>query len=483
MAAYLRGSERKSRSVKRLLKGFDQLHAAKFAQLDKPQRDGYIAVLHKFGLLDEWQHTWRNHARPEQLAPPGNWQYWLFMAGRGAGKTRAGVEWVREKIKAGYRHIGLIAPTTDAARKVMVEGSSGILANSFEFDLTNKGYAMGRPVYEPSKRQLHWACGATATVYTAEEPERLRGPQHDALWCDELASWPHSKLRDSASETWDNAMFGLRVGPYPQAMISTTPKPIPLIRELIRQSKGERPTCVITKASTYQNRPNLAASFFSHIISKYEGTRLGRQELLGDVIEEAEGALWTRETIERARGEPPREFARTVVAVDPAVSTKVTSSLTGIVVAGIGWDKRGYVLADYSGRYTPHEWATRVMKAWREHGADKIIAEGNQGGDLVRQNLRTVYVNAPLKIVYASHSKQARAEPIAALYEQGKVSHCAAFAELEDQLCTWEPLSSDPSPDRLDAMVWALTELMLIEPEPPIVQPYFFGIPRNIPGQ
>jgi phage terminase large subunit-like protein len=449
----------------------------RFAKLRKQGEEGEATA-------DNIWHKWEAVGRIEQHEPPGDWQFWLFMAGRGAGKTRAGTEWVREKVRQRIRHIGLIAPTTDSARKVMVEGDSGIMENAFADDIDSKGELMGRPIYEPSKRQLFWANGSYATIYTAEEPERLRGPQHGAIWCDELASWPRSKLRDSATEAWDNAMFGLRIGLNPQAMISTTPKPIPIIRELVRMSRGANPICVITRATTYDNRAALASPFYSRIISRYEGTSLGRQELLGDLIEEMEGALWTRALIERSRTAPPfPDMLRIVVGVDPAVTVGSQSSLTGIVVAGLAIDKRYYVLDDLSGRYTPDRWGKMVVKAYHDYQADRIVAEGNQGGDLVRANIRTVEKDLPIRIVHARHSKQARAEPIAALYEQGKVTHCKPMPELEDQQTTWVPLSGDPSPDRLDAMVWAVTELAFKDQAAvPIVSPVFVGTPRYWPG-
>jgi phage terminase large subunit-like protein len=244
------------------------------------------------------------------------------------------------------------------------------------------------------------------------------------------------------------------------------------------------PRCVITRASTYANRANLASTFFSQIITKYEGTRLGRQELLGEVIEEQEGALWTRAMIDAAQtSSAPPDLTRIVVGVDPAITATATSSLCGIVIAGISTDKRAYVLADLSGRYSPDKWARVVVKAYDDYAADRIVAEGNQGGELVRINLKTVRPNLPVRIVHARHSKQARAEPVAALYEQGKVSHLKPMPELEDQLCTWVPLSGDPSPDRLDAMVWALTDLMLKGISPPkYVAPVVVGVPRYWPG-
>jgi phage terminase large subunit-like protein len=429
------------------------------------------------------QHDWEFFARPDQLPPPGNtWQVWLYLAGRGSGKTRAGVEWVRKKIKQGSKRIALISPTTSGTRDVLIEGESGILPHSWEHDRDDTGVIMGRPLYEPSKRRLTWANGAIATAYSAEEPDRLRGPQHDCLLADELASW--FKIRNqggdlqNAYSCWDMAMMGLRIGVNPQAMIATTPRPIPLLRELIKS-----PNTITTRATTFANRSNLAPTFFEHIIKKYEGTRLGRQELLGDILEEAEGALWTRQMVEQARDGRTSSFVRVVVAIDPAVSATASSSLTGIVVAARGHDQRGYVLADLSGRYSPDSWARVAVGAYHEYKADRIVAEGNQGGDLVRSTLMTVNQNVPISIVHASRSKQARAEPVAALYEQRRITHLAAFPELDDQLCTWEPLSGDPSPDRLDALVWALSELMLGVAEPTIYVPIWGGTARNIPGQ
>ena len=264
-------------------------------------------------------------------------------------------------------------------------------------------------------------------------------------------------------------------------MVSTTPKPIPIIRELLALAKTS--TCVVTRATTYDNRAALASPFYSRIISKYEGTRLGRQELLGEVIEESEGALWTRTMIDEALVPQRADLKRIVVAIDPAMTATHQSSLTGIVVAGIGVDQRAYVIDDLSSRYSPDRWARVVVKAFDDYKADRIVAEGNQGGELVRVNLRTVRPNLPIRIVHARHSKQARAEPVAALYEQHKVTHLKPMPDLEDQLCTYVPMSGDPSPDRLDAMVWALTDLMLKNATmPPIVNPFVAGIPRNWPG-
>lgn len=417
--------------------------------------------------IDALLRDWRFLARPEQLAPKGDWQTWLFLAGRGAGKTRSGAEWIREKVKQGYRNIALIAPTTADVRKVMVEGPGGILQHAWERDRDETGALMGIPSYEPSNRSLKWGNGAEATTFSAEEPDRLRGPQHDLIWADELAAWKE------AQDTWDMAMFGLRMGEHPQAMVTTTPRPIPLLRELLRS-----PTTVVTRASTYANRRNLAGPFLQKVIEKYKGTRLGRQEIEGELLEEAEGALWNRALIERARhkGAAPA-MRRTVVAIDPAVTAKAESNLTGIVAAGLGVDGRGYVLADASGRYSPHGWADKAVALFDSLHADRIVAEGNQGGELVRHTLNSVRPNLPVTIVHASRGKQARAEPIAALYEQNKIGHDGTFPELEDQMCTWEPLGDEPSPDRIDAMVWAFTALMLTR-EVPTAQAGAFQMTR-----
>lgn len=358
---------------------------------------------------------------------------------------------MRERIKAGAGRVALIAPTASDARDVMIEGESGLLSVCWAGDKTVTGEALGRPAYEPSKRRLTWANGATATAFSAEEPERLRGPQHEALWADELAAWKY--LRD----TWDMAMFGLRLGSRPQSIITTTPKPLKIFREMMAD-----PKTVVTRGSTFDNAANLAGTFLKAVRDKYEGTRLGRQELYAEVMEEAEGALWTRAMIDTAtyRGTLP-EMARIVVSVDPAITAKEESDETGIIAAGLGRDGIGYVLKDVSGRYSPGDWAKRAIALFREVGADRIVAEGNQGGEMVRHTLQTEWKAAPVTIVHASRGKAARAEPVAALYEQNKVRHAGSLASLEDQLVTWEPLSGMPSPDRLDALVWALTELMV----------------------
>jgi len=387
-------------------------------------------------------YRWSFWARPEQRAPAGDWVKWLYLAGRGAGKTRAGGEWVREQAE---RHPGcrihLVAPTASDARDVMLEGQSGILRTAPPWF---------RPVYEPSRRRLSWPNGSLAYLFSAEEPDRLRGPQCHYAWADELAAW-------ARPETWDMLMFGLRLGQHPRICVTTTPKPVRVVRQLL-----DDPTCAVTRGTTQANARNLAPSFLREILGRYEGTRLYRQEVLGEYLEEVEGALWCRDWIDRDRvaSVDMERLRRIVVAIDPAVTSDADSDETGIVVAGLGIDGHGYVLEDLSGRSSPDAWARRAVNALDRHGADRIIGEANNGGDLIEHTLRTVRPNVPYRKVHASRGKAARAEPIAALYEQGKVHHVGGFRELEDQLCSWEPLSGMRSPDRLDALVWALTELM-----------------------
>ncbi len=386
-------------------------------------------------------YDWEFWARPNQLPPSGDWLVWLIMAGRGMGKTRAGAEFVLHEIKAGRsRRISMVAKTPADARDVMIEGDSGILSISPPWD---------RPLYEPSKRRLTWANGAIALIFSSKEPDQLRGPQYDLAWGDEIRTWYYPQ------ETWDNLMFGLRLGEHPRAIVTTTPLPLSVIKKIMKA-----PDTVITTGSTYENRANLAPSFFRQIISKYEGTRLGRQEIKAEMLEDVPGALWNRGIIQY---KPALELVRVVVAIDPATTSTETADETGIIVAGKGIDGRGYVLADRSARVSPDNWARRAVQAYDDFRADRIIGEVNNGGEMVGLTIHTVK-NAPYKAVHASRGKQARAEPVAALYEQGKIFHVQPFEELEDQLVTWTPESGE-SPDRLDALVWAITELFLQEPE------------------
>ena len=349
--------------------------------------------------------------------------------------------------------MALVAPTGADVRDVMVEGESGIMATSPPWFT---------PTYQPSIRRLTWPNGAIATTYSADEPERLRGPQHDGAWADELAAWRYP-------EAWDQLMFGLRLGADPRCVVTTTPKPTPLIKDLRARDGG---AVHITRGSTYDNVANLAPQFIDDIIAKYEGTRLGLQELYAEVLDDSDNALWRREWFDVTRKAEAPELERIVVAIDPAASKTMESDETGIVVSARGADGRGYVLADRSGRYSPDGWAREAIRAYLEFHANVIVAERNNGGEMVEHTIRTAAQQmrdqtggtVPVKTVWASQGKMARAEPVAALYEQGRVSHVGMLTQLESQCCTWEPSSGDRSPDRLDALVWGLSELLVKPP-------------------
>ena len=383
--------------------------------------------------------TWRDVARAEQVAPTGDWSTWLYMAGRGSGKTRAGAEWVHEQIAAGCKRIALVGATAADVRDVMIEGESGILATA------RPG---ARPVYEPSRRRVTWPNGAIATTYSAEEPERLRGPQHDAAWADELGAWKYEAA-------WDMLLLGLRLGAQPRALVTTTPRPTKLVRSLLSDANT-----ITTRGSTYDNRDNLAPSYFASIITRYEGTRMGRQELMGELVDDVPGALWTLSLLDGLRVQAAPDLARVIVAVDPAVTSGAESDETGIVVVGIGADGHGYVLADRSCRMSPDGWARRAAQAYHEYQADRLIVEDNQGGEMVAFLLGTVDATVPIKRIRASRGKRLRAEPVAALYEQGRVHHVGTYPDLEDQMASFTGDGGEHD-DRVDAMVHALTEVML----------------------
>lgn len=427
--------------------------AASLASLPEAERLKVLADLSDAEVAAlEWD--WRFWARPNQIAPGGDWQTWLLLAGRGFGKTRTGAEWVRDRKKSGlYGRTALVAPTASDARDVIVEGESGILAISPPWF---------RPIYEPSKRRLTWPNGAIATLYSADEPERLRGPQHDGAWCDELGSWRYP-------EAWDMLMFGLRLGQNPQACVTTTPKPVKLVRDLLAD-----PGTVVTRGSTFDNKANLARKFLQKIVTKYEGTRLGRQELHAELLEDLVGALWSRAKIEELRvggptGKPIPPMKRIVIAIDPAVSTSEGADETGLIVAGLGEDNHGYVLEDRSSVYAPEQWASEAVAQYRNRKADRIVAEINQGGDMVEATVRMVDRNVSYKGVHATKGKAVRAEPVAALYEQGRIHHVGSFPTLEDQMCgftvDFDRKAMGYSPDRMDALVWAFTELMVEDQE------------------
>jgi phage terminase large subunit-like protein len=405
----------------------------------------------------EVSRRWEWVARPEQLPPSGDWDTWLYLAGRGAGKSRSGAEWVKAEVEGGGAgRLAFIAPTAADCRDTQVEGESGLM--SLYAHVPSK---RDRPIYEPSKRRITWPNGALATLFSAEEPDRLRGPQHDRIWGDELAAW------DDPSGCYDMAMFGLRLGDRPRSLFTTTPRPIPLVRRLVAD-----PTTAISRGSTYDNADNLPVSFLKKVRALYEGTRLGRQELYAEILDDNPGALWRWAMIEDARVKnPPYDYLRVVTAIDPAVSSREDSDETGIVTVGRarcfckGADKgedHAFVIADDSAIMSPDEWAKKAAKAYTDHDCDRVIGEVNNGGDLVESNLRTLgNQNLAYRAVHASRGKMIRAEPIAGLYEQGKVHHIGTFPKLEDQLTQWNPLVDKWSPDRLDALVWALTDLMM----------------------
>jgi len=387
---------------------------------------------------------WRFWARPQQLPPSGDWTTWLVLAGRGFGKTRCGAEWVRAMVcgktplnAGGHRRVALVAETAADARDIMVEGESGLLA------VHPPAF---RPVYEPSKRRLTWPNGARAVLYNAVEPDQLRGPQHDLAWADELAKWRH------AQAAWDQLQFGLRLGARPRQCVTTTPRPLALLKTMMAD-----PDTVVTRGSSYDNKINLAPAFIARIVRRYEGTRLGRQELNGEILEQTPGALWNRITIDLLRRTKAPELVRIVVAVDPAAGSGEQNDETGIIVAGLGADGHGYVLEDLSLRASPHGWGHAAVSAYWRWSADRIIGEVNNGGDMIEHVLRTIDPSVSYKAV--------RAEPVAALDEQGRVHHCGSFRELEDQMCAmtadFDRAAAGFSPDRVDARVWALSELML----------------------
>lgn len=374
-----------------------------------------------------------------------------MLGGRGAGKTRAGAEWVRALARdAADMRIALVGETLADARAVMIEGVSGLLAVH---------PPEARPRYEPSKRQVTFPSGAVAQLFSAEDPESLRGPQFSAAWCDELGKWRRP------SETWDMLQFGLRLGKRPRQMVTTTPRPIPLIKALLAD-----PRCAVTKVPTSANAANLAPSFLSAIVGRYRGTRLGRQELEAELLEDRPDSLWPRALLERCRVAVAPELRRVVVAVDPPASHGPHADSCGIVVAGRAVDGRAYVLADLTREgLRPLDWARRAIAAYRGFEADRIVVEVNQGGDMVEAVLRQVDASVPVRSVRAYRGKFLRAEPVAALYEQRRVSHVGAFRALEDEMSDFgaDGLSAGASPDRVDALVWALTELCLRDrPEP-----------------
>lgn len=398
-------------------------------------------------------YNWKFWARPSQIPPPMSnktWVTWLILAGRGFGKTRSGAEWVRDLVEHyKYRRIALVAEDAGDARDVMVEGESGILAVCPPWN---------RPNYEPSKRRLTWPNGARATIYSADDPESLRGPQHDAAWLDELCKWRYQQ------ETWDQLQFGLRLGKRPVQCITTTPRPTKLLKEIVKSA-----TTIITKGHTYDNLENLAQTFRDAIVSRYEGTRLGRQELNAEILDDNPNALFHQPTIDEHRytqAQVPEDLSQTVIGVDPPATGNENSNECGIIAASRDISNLNhahfYVHRDHTvqGR-SPERWAKAAVSAYYRHMANAIVAEVNNGGDMVESVIKSVDETVKVIKVRASKGKWLRAEPIAGLYEQGRVHHAGSFSKLEDQMCDFDPsgLAEGESPDRLDALVWAIAEL------------------------
>lgn len=442
------------------------IHSPSLLSLHLQVRALCFAQLQRLEALETFDQThssyslpWGETARPEQLPPPGNWRVWLILAGRGFGKTRAGAETIHSWATSRQAtRIALVGASIHEARAIMVEGVSGLLSLHAP---------SGTPRFEVSKHRLTWPNGAQATLFGANQFERLRGPQFDAAWIDELAKFRRPE------EVWNQLMLGMRLGEHPRCVVTTTPRPLPFLKELLK-----REDVAVTRGTTFDNAAHLPPHFLEDMKQCFEGTRLGFQELQGEILESQEGALWnpgiifyrTPPSFPSSQSSKGNEFSwqRVVVAIDPAVSTTENSNETGIVVVGLGEDDKAYVIEDLSGKWTPHQWGKRAVEAYWHYGADRVIAEVNNGGDLVEKILRTVDPAVPFKAVRAVHGKKIRAEPVVALYEQKRVFHCQSFLELEKQMCTYFPHRSSygssgesHSPDRVDALVWGLTELIL----------------------
>lgn len=389
--------------------------------------------------------------RLHQIPPDHQrWLTWLLIGGRGSGKTHAGAAWVNG-IANGFRPfaprpvspIALVGETFADVREVMIDGPAGIRTTA----------VINRPTYEVTRRRLVWPNGAIAYAFSAEDPESLRGPQFAAAWCDELAKWKQPQT------TWDMLQFGLRLGDYPRQLVTTTPRPIKLLKALL-----EADSSVQTHMTTDENSANLASDFIASVHERYDDTTLGRQELGGEMMGERDGALWTRDRLEQCRRKVTKPLSRIVVAVDPPASSKATSDACGIVVAGLDEQGKAWVLGDHSVEQAqPNQWASKAIAAYHANAADLVIAEVNQGGEMVASIIHSLDAAVPVKAVYAKRGKFNRAEPVAALYEQDRVRHCGALQQLEDEMCDFgiDGLSNGRSPDRLDALVWALTELLL----------------------
>src|SRR5882762_2846104 len=420
-----------------------------FAQWSRKRKYEYIKKSPPERALT-LKYTWKAWARDNQLTPPGNWSTWVVRAGRGWGKTRTGAEWVIEKaLEYPGCHIALVGRTVADVRNVMVNGRSGIMPIS---------PIWFQPEYVPSQRRITWPNGSYATTYSADQPDQLRGPQHSFAWADERAAWQYD-------DSWDQLMFGLRIDPapgvQPQCVVTTTPRNTKAMKALLKE-----PNTIVTKGSTYDNSDNLSKRFIHEIDRKYKGTRLGKQEIDGEVVDDIDGALWKRDWLDDNRVRECSELKRVVVAVDPPAASLETSedpAEAGIIVAGLGVDNQGYMLADYSMIGTPNEWASAAVKAYDIFQADCIVGEVNNGGEMVGTIVRNIAKekklgNIKFKAVRATRGKQLRAEPISDLYQRALIHHVGVFPDTEDQQCNWCP--GERSPDRLDANVWAFTELM-----------------------
>lgn len=420
--------------------------STRLAEMPSAERQAVLACL-SVAELATLENYWPIWARPDQLPPPGDWRTWLLLGGRGSGKTRSAAEWVRDEVETGRRRsIGIIGPTADTLRRDVVQGGSGLIEISPSWS---------KPVHEPSQRRIVWPNGAVAHLLSSEEPDRIRGPNLDGFWGDELTSW------SNGAACYDNLQFALRIpgpkGDSPAGVISTTPKRNALLRAVMADA-----ATVVTRSTTFDNAANLDPATLDFLQRKYGGSTLGRQELMAELLDDVEGALWTRAMLDTGRRPySPAALRRVVVAIDPAGGTGKGSTETGIIVAGVGRDDgHGYVMADLSDKLSPEQWARRAVDAFVLHKADRIVAEQNFGGQMVEATIRAVAPRVPVKMVHASRGKAIRAEPIVALYEQHQVHHVGNFPELEDQMCGWDPAGNDPSPDRLDALVWAMSELL-----------------------
>lgn len=429
----------------------EKYRAEKYQDLYK-----YLMAYRRGVRKQEDSYKWALQARPSQMMPEGNWRLWMIVAGRGFGKTRTGAETIRMLVtQKKARRIALVAATEAEGRDVLIEGHSGILSCYPDNE---------RPTYEPSKSRITWPCGAVATLYSAENAEKLRGPQFDCAWIDEFCKFL------KAQEIWDQINFSLRLGDNPRVLITTTPKSMPLLNKLMQSDVGAG--TIVTRGSTYENEGNLSSKFIDFIKEKYEGTTLGQQEVMGEIVDMREQGMWTPQMLLFATRNPGSvvQFKRTIVAIDPAVTSHSKSDETGILVAGLDFEGNIYVLDDLSGKFTPNGWAREALKAYGAYKADCIVGEVNQGGDMIASILRGASGNhpVPFRAVRASISKFRRAEPVFALYEQGRIFHMGGdrLQILESQMLDFSSdtsKSKGQSPDRLDALVWAVTELMTAE--------------------